>query len=135
MRLLGESIAGGFAVGPKLCILGHEIGVAVDDLNPLDLRLQPDPPVLLPAVTDSGTESAGVPTKREVWDRALTGKRHSAPAAWVRGSVIVLASCYAITARANRLTAVGRLDHLGNRSPTQVPLAVTASPTTSLPGR
>ncbi len=42
--------------------------------------------------------------KGEVWDLALTGKRHSAPAAWVRGSVIVLAP--------------------------EVPLAVTASSTT-----
>ena len=52
VRLLGESMAGGFAVGPKLCIHGYELGAAVDDLNSLDLRLQPEHSGVAPPSTD-----------------------------------------------------------------------------------
>ena len=40
------------AVGAKLCVDGDELGAAVNNLNPLKLRLQPEHPSVAPASTD-----------------------------------------------------------------------------------
>jgi len=52
MSLLGERVAGRLAVGAELCVDDNELRAAVNNLNPLKLRFQPEHPSVAPASTD-----------------------------------------------------------------------------------
>jgi hypothetical protein len=73
MRLLAQRVAGYLAGGAKLRVDGNELRAAVNNLNPLKLRFQPEHPSGAPASTDPAVPQLGSRLERdERWPAVMS---------------------------------------------------------------